>query len=382
MNRKKIPYGRQSVDEEDIRAVVAVLRGDYLTTGPYIAEFEEKFSAYVGSRYAVAVSSGTAALHLACLAAGIGSGDEVITSPMSFAATANCALYVGARPVFCDIDAAGNIDPELIEEKVTPATRAIIPVHYGGLPCRMDKINEIARRHGLVIIEDACHALGAVYQGAKVGSCRYSDMAVFSFHPVKHITTGEGGMITTNSEELYQKLVCLRSHGIVRDPIRFLEDGHGGWYYEMQRLGFNYRMTDIQAALGISQLKKIDRFVRRRRDIAARYTEAFKGLPLELPEDGDDCRHAYHLYVVKLKPEAQADRKELYDRLKSRGIFSQVHYIPIHTMPYYREKLGYRWGDYPQAEDHYQRVLSLPLYPGLSDEEVDTVIDAVKEVLK
>ncbi len=382
MNRKKIPYGRQSIDEEDIRAVVAVLRGDYLTTGPYITEFEEKFSAYVGSRYAVAVSSGTAALHLACLAAGIGSGDEVITSPMSFAATANCALYVGARPVFCDIDAAGNIDPELIEEKVTPATRAIIPVHYGGLPCRMDKINEIARRHGLVIIEDACHALGAVYQGAKVGSCRYSDMAVFSFHPVKHITTGEGGMITTNSEELYQKLVCLRSHGIVRDPIRFLEDGHGGWYYEMQRLGFNYRMTDIQAALGISQLKKIDRFVRRRRDIAARYTEAFKGLPLELPEDGDDCRHAYHLYVVKLKPEAQADRKELYDRLKSRGIFSQVHYIPIHTMPYYREKLGYRWGDYPQAEDHYQRVLSLPLYPGLSDEEVETVIEAVKEVLK
>jgi len=382
VNNKNIPYGRQTIDEDDIRAVVEVLRGDYLTTGPYICAFEKKFSSYVGSRYAVAVSSGTAALHLACLAAGIGPGDEVITSPMSFAATANCAVYVGARPVFCDIDSTGNIDPKLVEKKVSPATKAIIPVHYSGLPCRMDIINEIARRHGVVIIEDACHALGAVYKGSKIGSCSHSEMAVFSFHPVKHITTGEGGMITTNSEELYQKLVCLRSHGIVRDPIRFKEDGHGGWYYEMQQLGFNYRMTDIQAALGISQLAKIDRFVKRRRDVAAWYTEAFKDLPLELPKDGNDCRHAYHLYVVKLKPEAKVDRKELYDRLKSMGIICQVHYIPIHTMPYYREKLGYRWGDYPQAEDHYKRVLSLPLYPGLSDEEVNKVIEAVKETLK
>ncbi|NLT96391.1 MAG: UDP-4-amino-4,6-dideoxy-N-acetyl-beta-L-altrosamine transaminase [Clostridia bacterium] len=380
--KQGIPYGRQYIDEEDIKSIIEVLKGDYLTTGPYVKKFEENFAHYVGVKYAVAVANGTAALHLACLAAGIGAGDEVITSPITFAASANCALYVGAKPVFADIDSQTyNIDPSQIKTKISAKTKAIIPVHYTGLPCDMKAINEIAKEKNLMVIEDACHALGARYKNTKIGDCTYSDMTVFSFHPVKHITTGEGGMITTNSKELYQKLLLLRSHGITRDEDQ-LKENHGGWYYEMQTLGYNYRLTDIQSALGISQLKKVDWFIQRRREIAEMYNRGLKDLPLELPFEPEGCINSYHLYVIRLKKEAKVNRKELYDYLKSKGIYSQVHYIPVHTLPYYREKLGYNWGDYPKAEEHYRNVLTLPIYPGMTDEDVKFVISKLKEVLK
>lgn len=378
-----IPYGRQYIDEKDIEAVVKALKGDYLTTGPYIKEFEEKFAAKVGAKHAVAVSSGTAALHLACLAAEIKEGDEVITTPLTFAATANSVIYAGARPVFADIDKnTGNIDIKEIEKKITSQTKAIIPVHYAGLPCDMEKIKKLADRFELKIIEDACHALGARYKTTTMGDCTYSDMVVFSFHPVKHITTGEGGMITTNSEELYQKLSALRSHGIIRDKEKLKIQPHGAWYYEMQYLGFNYRMTDIQAALGISQLDKLDWFVKRRKEIAETYSRELKDLPLELPFTGEGYYSSYHLYTIRIKKEAGISRLEIYERLRQKNIYTQVHYIPVHTFPYYRERFGYSWGDYPMAEDWYKRVLSLPIFPGMSDEEINRVIKTVREVIK
>ncbi|MEN6349894.1 MAG: UDP-4-amino-4,6-dideoxy-N-acetyl-beta-L-altrosamine transaminase [Syntrophomonas sp.] len=378
-----IPYGKQYIDEADIQAVVEALRGDYLTTGPRIKEFEHKFAQYIGVKYAVAVSSGTAALHLACLAAGFKAGDEVITTPMSFAATANSVLYTRARPVFADIDPQTyNIDPAQVEARLSNKTRGIIPVHYTGLPCDLERIRDIAQKQNLVVIEDACHALGARYKSSTIGDCRFSNMTVFSFHPVKHITTGEGGMITTNSQELYKSLLALRSHGIVRDEADLLEANHGPWYYEMQDLGFNYRMTDIQAALGISQIDKLDYFLKRRRQIAAYYSESLADLPLELPVEPEDCHNSYHLYVIKINPRNSFSRKEIYFRLKDRGIHTQVHYIPIHTFPYYREALGCQPGDFPLAEDHYTRILSIPIFPKMTDEEVKTVVKTLREVIR
>lgn len=377
-----IPYGRQYIDEDDINAVIEVLRGDYLTTGPYVNEFEERFAAYVGARYAVAVSSGTSALHLACLAGDINKGSEVITSTMSFAASANCAVYVGAKPVLADIDKnTYNISPDEIEKRISNKTRAIIPVHYSGLPCFMDEIQEIARKNNLLVIEDACHALGARYEDSLIGDCKYSDMAVFSFHPVKHITTGEGGMITTNSKLIYDRLIMLRSHGITRDPESFSEDSHGDWYYEMQMLGYNYRLTDIQSALGISQLKKIDQFVSRRREIANMYNEALKDLPVDLPVEPVDCTSSFHLYLIKTNKDTRIDRAGLYSRLKNKGINCQVHYMPIHTLPFYRRELGYDWGDYPTAEDHYKRVLSIPIFPAMEDWDVEMVVSGLIEAM-
>ena len=379
---KTIPYAKQYLDDDDIKAVVEVLKGDYLTTGPYINQFESEFALKVGAKYAVAVSSGTAALHIAYLAADLKPYDEVITTPMTFAATANAALYVGAQPVFADIDGQTyNIDVKEIESHLTPQAKAIVPVHYTGLPCEMGEICDIAKLHNLVVIEDACHALGAKYKDTVIGDCTYSDMTVFSFHPVKHITTGEGGMITTNSESLYHKLIKLRSHGITRDSRSFKEPSHGDWYYEMQDLGFNYRLTDIQAALGISQLKKLDSFVARRRQIVGQYNQAFKGLPVELPSEPEGCFNSYHLYVVRVDKKIKTTRKDLYFKLKEKGIHTQVHYLPAHTMPYYQEHFGYKWGDYPVAEDHYSRVLSLPMYPSMTDDDVDYVINCMKEVL-
>ncbi len=377
--REHIPYGRHHVDEEDIQAVVEVLRGEYLTTGPYVKRFEDNFAAFVGARYAVSCSSGTAALHLACLAGQIKRGSEIITSPMSFSASANCGLYVGARPVFADIDESTyNINPDEIEKRITKNTRAIIPVHYTGQPCSLKEIKEIAERHNLLVIEDACHALGAEYLDTRIGDCHYSDMAVFSFHPVKHITTGEGGMITTNSKEIYERLITLRTHGIKRDGF-VGGKSHGAWYYEMQELGFNYRLTDIQAALGISQLRKLPFFVSRRREIALMYNEAFKGLSLKTPIEPFNSKNSYHLYVIRVKEKSRISRKELYDRLKAQNIYCQVHYIPIHTMPFYQKELGYDWGDYPNAEEHYHRVLSLPIFPQMSNLEVEKVISAVAQ---
>lgn len=379
---KTIPYAKQYLDDDDIKAVVEVLKGDYLTTGPYINQFESEFALKVGAKYAVAVSSGTAALHIAYLAADLKPYDEVITTPMTFAATANAALYVGAQPVFADIDGQTyNIDVKEIESHLTPQAKAIVPVHYTGLPCEMGEICDIAKLHNLVVIEDACHALGAKYKDTVIGDCTYSDMTVFSFHPVKHITTGEGGMITTNSESLYHKLIKLRSHGITRDSRSFKEPSHGDWYYEMQDLGFNYRLTDIQAALGISQLKKLDSFVARRRQIVGQYNKAFQELPVELPSEPEGYYSSYHLYVIRLRKESKKTRKDLYSKLKAKGIHTQVHYLPVHTMPYYQENLGHKWGDYPVAEDHYSRVLSLPMYPAMTDDDVDYVINCMKEVL-
>ncbi len=372
-----IPYGKQTIDQNDIEAVLQTLESDFLTTGPKVQEFEEKFAKYVGAEYAVAVSSGTTALHLTCLAVGLKEKEELITSPMTFAASANCALYCGAKPIFVDIkEENGLIDEERIEEKITEKTKIIIPVHYSGLSCEMKKIKEIADKHNLVVVEDACHALGAEYKGSKIGDCRYSDMAVFSFHPVKHITTGEGGIITTNSKKIYEKLLSLRSHGMVREEEKLVNKKDGPWYHEMQELGYNYRITDIQCALGISQLGKIDEFVNKRRAIAEKYDKELGKLEnLEIIQESEDKKNAYHLYVIKVKD--KNTRLELFNYLKEREIFCQVHYIPVYRHPYY-ENLGYEKGICPQAEKFYEKIISIPIYPELKDEEQEKVIIEIK----
>ena len=369
-----IPYGRQSIDENDIQSVVEVLKSDFLTTGPAIADFEKKVADYTGAKYAVAISNGTAALHAACFAAGIGEGDEVITTPVTFAASSNCVLYMGGTPVFADIDMKTyNICPEDIEKKITAKTKAIIPVHFTGQPCDMDKINEIAKRHKLTVIEDAAHALGAVYKGIKIGSI--SDMTTFSFHPVKHITTGEGGMIVTNNEKLYERLKLFRSHGITREEKLLLKN-EGPWYYEQQALGYNYRITDIQCALGCSQMNKLDMFLKKRRDIAERYNKAFAGNKnIVAPYQDESGINAYHLYVIWVKPEI---RKELFIRLREAGIGVNVHYIPVYMHPYYREN-GYENVTCPNAERYYGGAVSIPIYPALTKEEQRYVIDKVNE---
>jgi UDP-4-amino-4,6-dideoxy-N-acetyl-beta-L-altrosamine transaminase len=373
-----IQYGKQTIEKEDLEAVIEILKSDFLTVGPKVDEFEKKFAHYVGSKYAVVVSSGTAALHLACLATGLKKEDEVITSPMTFAASANCALYCGAKPVFIDIkEANGLIDENLIENKISSKTKIIIPVHYTGLPCEMGKIKKIADKHNLIIIEDACHALGAKYKKSKIGDCAYSDMAVFSFHPVKHITTGEGGMITTNSEKLYKKLLLLRSHGITKDPEEMEDKGEGSWFHEMQELGYNYRMTDFQCALGISQLKKVDKFVEKRREIAKKYDEEFSKIKeIEIIEETENSEGAYHLYVIKVKD--GKTRLKLFNCLKENDIFCQVHYIPVYWHPYY-QRLGYKKGICPKAEKFYERIISLPIYPELKRKEQERIIKVIKD---
>jgi perosamine synthetase len=375
-----LPYGKQWIEEDDIKAVVDVLKGDFLTTGPYIGEFERAVADYVGAKYAVAFSNGTAALHGACFAAGIGEGDEVITTPITFAASANCVIYQGGTPVFADIDEKTyNINPQEIEKKVTEKTKAIIPVDFTGQPVNLDAIHEIAKKHNLVVIEDAAHALGAKYKGKMVGSL--SDMTMFSFHPVKHITSGEGGIITTNSKEFYDKLMMFRSHGITRDADKMIEN-HGPWYYEMQFLGYNYRMTDFQAALGVSQLKKIDRFVSRRKKYVEMYNEAFREVKqFTTPFQFKDSDSSWHLYIIKLDLDTlSVSRKEIFQALQAKNIGVNVHYIPVHLLPYYKE-MGHKNGDYPIAEDLYERIISLPLFPAMEEKDVQDVIDAVKETI-
>lgn len=369
-----IPYGRQSIDENDIKAVEEVLRSDYLTTGPKIEEFERKVAAYTGAKYAVAIANGTAALHAACYAAEIGEGDEVITTPITFAASSNCVLYCGGKPVFADIDEKTyNISPEDIERKITSATKAIIAVHFTGQPCEMEKIHNIARKHNLIVIEDAAHALGAQYRGKMVGSI--SDMTTFSFHPVKHITTGEGGMILTNNDRLYQRLKLFRTHGITRDD-KLMTKNDGPWYYEQLELGFNYRITDIQCALGISQMDKLPEFLNRRKNIAARYNEAFADNDnIQIPYQESGCDNAWHLYVIRMK---NGKRKEVFEKLRKAGIGVNVHYIPVYQHPYYRNH-GYKDTICSNAEEYYKECISLPLYPGLKDEEQGYVIKKVLE---
>lgn len=381
-----IPYGHQWVDEDDIAAVVEVLRSDWLTQGPAVPRFEAALAAYCGSAHAVAANSATSALHLACLALGLGPGDRLWTSPLTFVASANCARYCGALVDFVDVEPhSGNLGVAALEEKLRVAERCgslpkiVVPVHFAGASCDMAGIRALAERYGFRIIEDAAHALGGSYQGMPVGCCRYSDITVFSFHPVKPITTGEGGAALTNDPILAQRMALLRSHGITRAASALTEESHGPWYYEQQALGFNYRMTDFQAALGLSQLGKLDEFVRRRRWLACRYAEKLAGLPAQLPLCGDSSgdASAWHLYVVRI---AAARRRAVFSLLHGAGIGAQVHYIPVHTQPYYRA-LGFRVGDLPVAESFYAQAISLPLYPGLATAEQDRVIATLAEAL-
>ena len=391
-----IPYGRQSIDEKDVAAVCSVLRSDWLTTGPKVAEFEQAVADYVGAKYAVAVSNGTAALHAAMYAIGIGPGDEVIVPPMTFAASANCIVYQGGTPVFADVDLDTLLlDPAKVEEKITEKTRAIIGVDYAGHPCDWDKLREIADKHGLRLVADGCHALGAEYKGRKVGAL--ADMTVFSFHPVKHITTGEGGMITTNNVELAECMRLFRTHGITRDPKQFASSEEVSapsalrsmlsapcsmpFYYEMLDLGYNYRMTDFQCALGISQLQKLPKFLEHRREIAARYDEAFADLSgITTLAVRKDSLHAYHLYVVKVDGDTLGiDRTTLFTNLRKKSIGVNVHYIPVHMHPFYRNKFNTGPGLCPVAEAAYEQIISIPMFPGMTDEDVEKVIVEVKK---
>lgn len=370
-----IPYGKQTIDQDDIQAVVDVLKSDFLTTGPKIAEFEQTVADYVGAKYAVAISNGTSALHAACFAAGIGPGDEVITTPLTFAASANCVLYCGGTPVFADVDPKTyNIDPEDIQRKITDRTKAIIAVHLAGQPCDMDAIHSIAREHGLIVIEDGAHALGSVYKGKKVGSM--SDMTTFSFHPVKPITTGEGGMIVTDNEDFYKKMILFRSHGITRDDSMMTRND-GPWFYQQFDLGYNYRITDIQCALGCSQMKKLDRFLARRKEIVARYNEAFADCDnIITPYQLSDTESGWHLYIVQVK---NCDRRQVFEAMREKGIGVNVHYIPVYMHPYYQEH-GYENVHCANAEEIYSHIISLPLYPGLTSEQQDYVIDTLKSL--
>jgi perosamine synthetase len=380
VRRTILPYGRQSIDEGDIQSVVEVLRSDWLTTGPKVHEFEEAFAARVAAKYAVAFSSGTAALHGCAFAAGISAGDEVITSPLTFAASANCVLYQGGTPVFADVRADTlNIDPQQVLDKITPRTRALLPVNYAGHPAELTALLEIADRNGLIVIEDACHALGSEYHGQPVGNI--SHMTVFSFHPVKHITTAEGGMVTTNDARIADILRKFRNHGInsnARDRQR-----EGQWHYEMVVLGFNYRLSDIACALGLAQLGKLDVNLARRRGIAARYMSELSGLPgIVLPAVQSGVNPAWHLFPIRINPaELSAGRGEIFRALRAENIGVNVHYIPVHIHPYYRERFGYAGGEFPVAESAYERLISLPMFHAMSDQDTADVVKAVQKVI-
>jgi UDP-4-amino-4,6-dideoxy-N-acetyl-beta-L-altrosamine transaminase len=374
---KKIPYGRQNIDQIDVDAVVTTLQSDYLTQGPKVKEFEIKFAEYVGAKYAVAVNNATSGLHLSVLALNLAKGDRVITTSITFAATANCVRYVGGEVWFADIDPNTylldiNSVKELIESKPKGFFKGIIPVDFAGLPVNMEDFRTLADRHNLWIIEDACHAPGGYFVDSQseknfCGNGNYADIGVFSFHPVKHIACGEGGMLTTNSKELYEKLMLLRTHGITKENM---EENHGNWYYEMQELGFNYRLTDIQSALGITQLAKNNKGVARRNEISATYKKAFKG-KIKFQDLPSGTYNAHHLFIVEVE-----NRKELYDFLHSKGILAQIHYVPVHTMPYYK-KIGYKDAGLIHAEKYYSKCISLPMYPVLSDDEQSFVIEQV-----
>ena len=377
-----IPYGRQSIDQDDINAVVSTLQSDYLTQGPKVKEFEDKFAEYVGAKYAIAVNNATSGLHLAVLSLGLRKGERVITTPITFAASANCIRYAGGEVWFADIDESSYLlslenTRKLIESKPKGFFKGIIPVDFAGLPLDLEAFRKLANEHGLWIIEDACHAPGGYFNDSKglknfCGNGNYADIGVFSFHPVKHIACGEGGMLTTNSKELYDKLMLFRTHGITKENM---EENHGGWYYEMVELGFNYRLTDFQAALGITQLAKNKKGVDRRNEIAAKYKKAFEG-KIKFQSLPQKTCNAHHLFVIELD-----NRKELYNYLRLNNVFTQIHYIPVHTLPYYKE-IGYKSANLVNAEHYYSRCLSLPMYPTLLEEEQAFVIELIQKFLK
>ncbi len=385
MIRKPIPYGRQNITDEDIKAVTETLKSDYLTQGPKIKEFEDKFAKYVGAKYAVAVNNATSALHLAATALGVKTGDKVIVTPMTFAASANCIRYCGGDVKFCDIDPETYLMDikklrNILEASPKGTYKGVVIVDFAGYPHNLEEFRKLCDEYGMWIIEDACHAPGAWFTDSegrkqKSGNGKFADISIFSFHPVKHIATGEGGMATTDNPELYKKLCHYRTHGITKNPAE-LHKNDGGWYYEMQDLGFNYRLTDFQAALGVSQLDRADAGLTRRQEIARKYDEAFKGIKeIKTPKRASDIFHAFHLYIIQVE-----DRKGLYDFLHEQGVYAQVHYVPLHLMPYY-QALGNKPGDLPVVEDYYEHCLSLPMFPTLMDEEQDYVIAKVKEYI-
>ncbi len=385
-----IPYGRQSISEADIQAVVDVLRSDFITQGPAIQAFEKAMADYTGAKYAVAVSSATAGLHIACMALGLSHDDVMWTSPITFVASANCGRYCGADVDFVDIDATTyNMGVSTLEKKLQQASesntlpKVLIPVHLSGQSCEMEAISKLAKNYGVAVVEDASHAIGASYQNNKVGSCSFSDMTVFSFHPVKIITTAEGGIVTTNSKEQYEKLIRLRTHGVTRDPdlMDASSKDEGSWYYQQLELGYNYRMTDLQAALGVSQLSRLDTFVSERHRLVDRYNTALTELPLVCPYQHPDTYSAYHLYIIRLESDqVKHSHKEVFEGLRENGIGVNLHYIPVHTQPYYKS-FGFKEGDFPESEKYYQEAISLPLYPDLTDAEQDRVIEVLRSLL-
>ena len=383
-----IYYGKQSVSEADIAAVEAVLRSDFLTQGPAIEQFEKSVAEYCGAKYAVAVCNATAALHIACCAAGLGAGDVLWTSPITFVASANCGRYCGADVDFVDIDARTyNMSVDALEEKLRRAKaenrlpKIVVPVHLAGQACDMKRIRALSEEYGFTVLEDASHAVGADYLDTKVGSCAFSDMTVFSFHPVKIVTTGEGGMILTNDKALYERLVLYRSHGITREPAKMTHAADGAWYYQQIDLGYNYRMTDLQAALGCSQMQRLDAFVTRRRELAVRYDELLRDLPLVTPHVMEGTAPSWHIYVVRLDFERIGKTKEqIFAAMKERGVVLNLHYIPVHLQPYY-ENLGFERGDFPHSEAYYEEALTLPLYYDLTNEQQDEIVAALREAL-
>jgi len=380
---KIIPYGRQSIDQKDIEAVTQSLQSDFLTQGPLVPLFEKKLCDYTNSKYALAVNSGTSALHAAYFALGLQNGDEFITTPLTFAATANAGLYLGAKPVFVDIEkATGNLDPNKIEAAITKKTKLIAVVDYAGHPANLKKIRQIADKYHLKVVEDACHALGARYKQTMIGDGKFADVTILSFHPVKHITTGEGGALLTNDSSVYQKAKLFRSHGITKDKSELKNATYPDWYYEMQLLGYNYRLTDLQAALGISQLKKINKFLRKRHKIAEFYQKNLSELDfLELPIEKSDIYHAFHLYPVRMASHLSQKRDLVFRWLREQQIGVQVHYLPVYLHPYYRQ-LGYKPGICPMAEDFAQRVISLPMYFDLTKTQQLKIIKLLKKLPK
>ncbi len=384
-----IPYGKQDISQDDINAVVRVLRSDFLTQGPVVPEFEKQVATYCGAKHAQAVNSATSALHIACMALGLGQGDWLWTSPITFVASANCGLYCGAQVDFVDIDPRTyNLCPVALERKLLSAQtngklpKVVVAVHLAGQPCNMKALHTLAQRFGFKLIEDASHAIGGCYEGEPIGSCRYSDITVFSFHPVKVITTAEGGMVLTQSDALAQRMALFRSHGITRDPEQMTRAPDGPWYYQQIELGYNYRMTELQAALGVTQMQRLDMFVSRRHALAKRYDEALTDLPVVTPWQHPDGYSGLHLYVVRLKlDQIKSTHVEVFEKLRALGVGVNLHYIPVHLQPFYQQ-MGFKLGDFPEAERYYSETISLPMYPLLTDAQQDAVVSTLKRALQ